>query len=153
MANAARLFVTLSIFWVFAFVTRPNIAGNDLSFDMICSYNFRLKVMSKKRWVKSIFSKISRRCIRVSSGSSPIMGRSAIIEINSGFLLLLSGDIETNPGPDMETNPGPSSSKSTGKTPNEILQDERHEAVMEFLKSLQTGQKDMMERQDLTMFV
>ncbi len=115
MAYAARLFVTLSIFWFFAFVTRPNIARNglnDLSFDMVSCYNFRLKVMSRKCWIKSNFSKFYRRCVRALSGSSPIMGRS-IIKINSAFLILLCGDIETNPGPDMEKNPNRSSNKPT----------------------------------------
>ncbi len=104
--------------------------------------------MSRKCWIKSIFSKFHRRCVRALSGSSPIMGRS-VIKINSAFLILLCGDIETNPGPDMENNPNPSSNKPTGKEKNRSLQDERHEAVMEYLRSLQTGQKEMMERQDL----
>ncbi len=71
------------------------------------------------------------------------MGRSVseVIKIDSAFLILLRGDIETNPNP--------SSSKPTGKEKNGSLQDERHEAVMEFLPSLQTGQKEMMERHDL----
>ena len=138
MAYAARVFVALSLilFVVGTSVVNPVGNSNKDKFTVIVScYNFQLNYVCCKRWLKSIFSKSYRKNARSMAGKMTTSGSE--MAMNLRFLLLLSGDVEANPGP---TTPGHSTAKVSQT-------DDKLSRVIDVLNRLETGQASMMENQ------
>ena len=96
MVYAARAFVALSLilFIIGASVVNPVGNTNKDKFTVLVScYNFQLKSVCCRRWLKSILSEE-----RSFYGWKMTISGSEMAT-NLRFLLLLSGDVEVTPGP------------------------------------------------------
>ena len=102
---------------------------------LVSCYNFQLKSVCCRRWLESIFSKSYQKNARSMAGKMTILGSE--MATNLRFLLLLSGDVEVNPGP---TTPGHSTTKVSQT-------DDKLSRVIDVLTPLETGQASMMENQ------
>ena len=103
---------------------------------VVLSGLLRKRDISGKAWLKLILSKLYRKHAR-GMARSALCGSVSEMAIDPFFLLLLSGDVELNPGP---INTGTGSMK-------ENSEEDRLGKVMEVLVRLESGQASIMENQ------
>ncbi|MCP4481272.1 MAG: hypothetical protein GY817_00375 [bacterium] len=101
---------------------------------------YLLHVISGRKWLKLVLGKSRRKgcCFVNRNGPKSYFCNGGALVMDPGSLLLLSGDVETNPGP-----------TSTGLTTKEGKKvEEELGKILEVLEYLKTGQAEMRARQD-----